>query len=63
VGLFWDLIQHNQIRDQANRSSNLEQRVTMLEDQLIQTRRLLQTTLERLEKHVGADLNDDGRVG
>ena len=63
MGLFWDLIQHNQIRDQASRSSSLEQRVNMLENQVIQMRKTLQTTLERLEKHVGADLNDDGRVG
>ena len=63
MGLFWDLIQHNQIRDQASRSSSLEQRVNMLENQVIQMRKTLQTTLERLEKHVGADLNDDGHVG
>ncbi|HKS07295.1 MAG TPA: hypothetical protein VJR92_13390 [Gemmatimonadaceae bacterium] len=63
MGLFWDLIQHNQIQAQASRSSTLEQRVTVLESELTQTRKLLQTALERLEKHVGADLNDDGRVG
>ncbi|MBM4195371.1 MAG: hypothetical protein FJ202_13490 [Gemmatimonadetes bacterium] len=63
MGLFWDLIQHSQIRDQAQRSTSIEHRVIMLENQVAQLQRTLNTTLERLEKHVGADLNNDGRVG
>lgn len=63
MGLFWDLIQHNQINEQAERSTDLEGRVTSLESELRQTRQLLQLLIERLEKHVGTDLDCDGRVG
>jgi hypothetical protein len=63
MGLFWDLIQHGQIREQAGRADSLEQRVERLERELLETRRLLLDTLERLEKHLNTDLNQDGRVG
>jgi hypothetical protein len=63
MGLFWDLIQHGQIREQASRSLSLENRVTRLESELLETRKLLLSTLERLEKHLNTDLNQDGRVG
>ena len=63
MGLFWDILQQGQIRDQADRSRSLEQRVTVLEQELLQTRQLLLKVIERLETHVGADLNQDGRVG
>ena len=63
MGLFWDLMQHNQINEQAERSTNLEERVQMLEGELAQTRQVLLTVIERLEKHVGTDLDGDGRVG
>jgi hypothetical protein len=62
MGLFWDLIQHGQIQRQETRSLSIENRVARLESELLETRKLLLNALERLEKHVGADLNDDGRV-
>lgn len=63
MGLFWDLIQQGQISDQKSRSESLEWRVQNLEQELAQTRRLLQLLLERLENVVGEDLNRDGKVG
>ena len=63
MGLFWDLIQHNQINEQAERSTDLEGRVASLENELRHTRQLLQLLIERLEKHVGTDLDGEGRVG
>lgn len=63
MGLFWDLIQHNQISEQADRASSLEARVARLEKQLGQTRNLLQLLLERLEENLGEDIDKDGKVG
>lgn len=63
MGLFWDLIQHNQISNVRDRSESLERRLDRLEGELQSTRELLLALLERLEKHFGEDLNRDGRVG
>jgi hypothetical protein len=63
MGLFWDLYQQSQISDHRERAGALEQRVVYLEKDLEQTQRLLSEVIARLERHVGADLNGDGRVG
>lgn len=63
MGFLWDLIQHNQIQDQRRHAGTLEARVTKLEEELLQTRTLLQTLLERLEARLGEDIDKDGRVG
>ena len=63
MGLFWDLIQHNQIQEQRRHAETLDERVRRLEEELQQTKQLLGTLLERLETHVGEDLDRDGRVG
>jgi 5-bromo-4-chloroindolyl phosphate hydrolysis protein len=63
MGLFWDLVQHGQISRQQLRSDSMELKVERLERELQDTRALLQTLLERLEKHFGEDINRDGRVG
>ena len=63
MGLFWDLIQQNQIGNQSDRTSSLEGRVDRLELQLRETNQLLQTLLERLEKYVKSDIDGDGRIG
>jgi len=63
MGLFWDLYQQGQISDQAERTGSLESRVQTLERELRRTRELLQEALLRLEKHLGQDLNADGRIG
>ena len=63
MGFLWDLIQHSQIREQSDRTGNLESRVRRLEDDLAETRRVLHEALTRLEAKLGEDLNRDGRVG
>lgn len=63
MGFLWDLIQHNQIQDQRRQADTLETRVTKLEQELLQTRKLLQTLLERLEAKFGEDIDKDGRIG
>ena len=63
MGFLWDLIQHNQIEDQRRASRTLEERVRRLEDELRQTRELVQTLIQRLESRFGEDIDKDGRVG
>jgi chaperonin cofactor prefoldin len=63
MGLFWDLIQQNQIGEQRERTSSLDGRVNALERQMLETRQLLKTLLERLEQHFGEDIDRDGRIG
>ncbi len=63
MGFFWDLMQQNQISQQRDRASTLDQRVSQLEDRLNDTNKLLRLLLERLEKQLGEDIDKDGRVG
>jgi hypothetical protein len=63
MGLFWDILQHSQIRKQQNRSDSLEARLETLEGELTATRELLHTLVQRLETHFGEDLNRDGKIG
>lgn len=63
MGLFWDLYQQSQISQQEQRSSTLEDRVSRLEADLLETRQLLRQVLGRLEESLGEDINHDGRIG
>ena len=63
MGLFWDLVQQNQISEQRQRASSIEERVSLLEGELREMRQLLQAMLERLEKAVGEDIDGSGRIG
>ncbi len=62
MGLFWNLIQQSQISDQKNKASTLEMRVANLEQELNQTRIILQKTLKILEEQTGKDIDGDGKV-
>lgn len=63
MGLFWDLIQQNQISEQRQRASSIEERVSLLEGELREMRQLMQVMLERLEITLGEDIDRDGRIG
>ena len=63
MGLFWNLIQQSQISNQQDRSSSLEQRVAMLENELAATRKTLHQLVVLLEKEYGKDIDGDGRIG
>jgi hypothetical protein len=63
MGLFWDLIQQEQIESQKEHADSLEDRVEVLEKELIKTRQLLMDTLHVLEKHVGQDIDNNGKIG
>ncbi len=62
MGLFWDLIQQGQIMSQSSRTLTLEQRVSILEEELRSTQLLLHKTLQTLEEYTGKDVDGDGRV-
>ena len=63
MGLLWDLIQHGQIQEQADKAQSLEGRVERLERELRDTRQLLVKALERLEAHLQTDIDQDGKIG
>ena len=63
MGLFWDLYQQSQISQHGERAGALEARVHYLEEELRRTQSLLREVIGRLERHVGQDLDRDGRVG
>ena len=70
MGLFWDLIQQNQISEQGRRVENatartesLEIRLQKLEENQRQTREQLRNLLVLLEEHFGKDIDRDGRIG
>jgi chaperonin cofactor prefoldin len=63
LGLFWDLYQQSQISEHRERAESLEERVANLERQNERLATLLREVIGRLEKHVGVDLDKDGRVG
>jgi hypothetical protein len=63
MGLFWDLYQQSQISEHRDHAVSLEARVERLEQDNDRLATLLREVIGRLEKHVGADLDKDGRVG
>jgi hypothetical protein len=63
MGLFWDLMQQDEIDSQKEQSESLEERVAILEKELEKTRKLLMDTLHVLEKHVGVDIDKNGKIG
>jgi hypothetical protein len=63
MGLFWDLYQQSQISRHDERASTIESRVANLESEVTQLSSLLREVIARLERHVGTDLDRDGRVG
>ena len=63
MGLFWDLIQQNELEEQKGKADSLEERVVALETELSSTKALLLKTLHILEKSSGQDIDDDGIIG
>lgn len=63
MGLFWDLIQQSQISEQRNRADTIEGRVSQLENELYETRKILHRLVSILEKEYGKDIDGDGQIG
>jgi hypothetical protein len=63
MGLFFDLYQQSQISQHGERQATIEVRVDRLEREVDRLSSLLREVIGRLEKHVGVDLDRDGRIG
>ncbi len=63
MGIFWDLMQQDEIEKQKDKAKSLEERVTQLETDLESTRSLLKKTLAALEVHLSKDIDGDGKLG
>ena len=62
MGIFWELFQQNQINEQSDKNSSLQKRIFRLEEELTETRKILQKTLLALEEHLGKDIDGDGKI-
>jgi len=67
MGLLWELIQQNQLRNRAwaqeVRTASLTDRVAELERQMRDRDDLLEQLIQRLEAALGEDLDGDGTIG
>lgn len=63
MGIFWDLLQEDELKKQQKQADGIEDRVELLEIELSKTKDLLRKTLEALEKHVEIDIDGDGKMG
>ncbi|WP_340105522.1 hypothetical protein [Rhodohalobacter sp. 8-1] len=60
MGIFWELMQENELDEQKSRADTLEERVDQLETDLDKTRKLLRKTLEAPEHHIQKYIDGDG---
>lgn len=63
MGIFWDIMQQDELEKQEKKAQNLEERVGQLEADLATTRQLLRKTLVALEQHLSRDIDGDGVTG
>lgn len=63
MGIFWDIMQQDELDKQEKKAQNLEERVEQLEADLVTTRELLKKTLVALEQHLSRDIDGDGIAG
>lgn len=61
MGIFWELMQQDEMEKQKKKAETLEDRVEHLEEELTNTRKLLRKTLEALEHHIQKDVDGDGK--
>jgi hypothetical protein len=63
MGIFWDLIQQDELEKQKKQANSIEDRVEHLEEELKNTKALLKKTLVALETHLVKDIDGDGKMG
>ena len=63
MGIFWDLLQQDELEKQQKQADSIEDRIEQLEIELDKTRGLLKKTLVALEKHLEKDIDGDGIAG
>lgn len=63
MGIFWDLLQQDELEKQKKQANSLEDRVEHLEKELNNTKAILKKTLVALENHLVKDIDGDGKMG
>ena len=63
MGIFWDLLQQDELESQKKQAESLDERVAHLEEDLINVKALLKKTLVALETHLAKDIDGDGKLG
>ena len=63
MGIFWDLLQEDELEKQQEQTNSIEERVQLLEEELATTKDLLKKTLIALETHLVKDIDGDGKTG
>jgi hypothetical protein len=63
MGIFWDLLQQDELDKQQEQANSVEERVKLLEEDLVNTKALLKKTLIALETHLVIDIDGDGKTG
>ena len=63
MGIFWDLMQQEELEEQKEKAQTVEDRVARLEKDLASTKELLKKTLAALEVHLSKDIDGDGKLG
>ena len=63
MGIFWDLLQQDELEKQQKQANSVEERVNYLETELANTKALLKKTLIALETHLSQDIDGDGVTG
>lgn len=63
MGIFWDLLQQDELDKQQKQADSVEERVEVLEAELKNTKELLRKTLVALEEYLGKDIDGDGKTG
>jgi len=63
MGIFWDLLQEDELEKQQKQANSLEDRIEILESELKNTKALLRKTLAALETHLSKDIDGDGKLG
>ena len=63
MGIFWDLLQQDELEKQQEQADSIDDRVKLLEEELANTKALLKKTLIALETHLVQDIDGDGKTG
>ncbi len=63
MGIFWDLLQQDELDKQQKQADSVEERVERLEKELDSTKILLRKTLVALEEYLDRDIDGDGKTG
>lgn len=63
MGIFWDLMQEDELSKQQKQTDSIEDKVKFLETEVANTKELLRKTLAALETHLNKDIDGDGKLG